>query len=336
MNALRRPKVAIIGSGGTISSLGTDEFDTMDYPEFGQKLELQDVLKRVPHINTIADIVPVPFKAVSSTALTIPDLMEIRQRILTCFAEDRDLSGILVLHGTGSLEETAFFLHLTVDDSRPVVVVGAQRPINAISSDAPMNLINAVRVAASADARNRGVLVILNDEIWSARDVVKTSNYRLQTFRSPDYGMLGQVDPDRVVFARRIEGRHTAHSPFKNIDAHAIFPRVDIVYAYLGADDVHLNASVAAGAKGIVCAGFAPGFTSPAFKQEILKHTSLGLKIVLASRAHHGRVVQRRWVVENKMLTAEDLSPQKARIALMLGLLKEQSNAELQAVLQSI
>ncbi len=336
MDMAHRAKVAIIGTGGTISSLATDALDTINYPEFGQKLELSEVLARVPQIHAFADILPIPFKTVSSTALSLSDCLEIRRRVQEAFAADSGLSGIVILHGTGSLEETAFFLHLTVDDDRPVVVVGAQRPINAISSDAPMNLINAVRVAAAPEVRNRGVLVVLNDEICSARDVVKTSNYRLQTFRSPDYGMLGQADADGIVFARRIEGRHTVDSPFRDLPADAAIPRVDIIPSYLGADDVLFEASVRAGAGGIVCAGFAPGLVSPAFKEAIARHVPQGLAIVIASRAHQGRVAERRWIAENGLLAAEDLSPQKARIALMLGLMQRQGRAELQAAISSI
>jgi L-asparaginase len=325
MSAACKPKVAIIGTGGTIASLGRDAFDTIDYPEFGTKLELTQVLERVPEIQELADILPFPFKSVSSTALTIADALRIRELVLATLRERPDIAGVLILHGTGSLEETAFLLHLTIADPRPVILVGAQRPMNALGSDAALNLYNAVRVAAAPEARGRGVLVVLNDEIWSARDVVKSSNYRIQTFRSFDYGMLGQVDADRIVFRRRLDDRLPAGERFTTLDFLPPLPRVDILYCYMGADNVLIEASCAAGAKGLVIAGFAPGLITPDMRSAVTRYASPDFPIVIASRAAQGRVALRRWVSENGLAATEDLSPQKARIFLILAL-KQQLN----------
>ena len=316
----KRPKVAFIGCGGTISSLGSNSLDLVDYPEFGKKLELELVIERVPEVHQIADIVRIPFKTSSSAALDIADLLAIRAGVHEAFL-DSDLNGIVILHGTGSLEETAFFLHLTVNDPRPVVLVGSQRPLNAVSSDAPMNLINAVRVASSPYSINRGVLIVLNDEINSARDSVKFSNYRLQTFQSAGYGILGQVDADRVVYARQIEGKHTVSSPFSRLGNHYDPIRVDILYSFIGVDDVLIKASLAADARGLVYTGFPPGLMSPAVKMALAKQASEDFPIVITSRASSGRIVPRRWLHENGLLAGEDFSPQKARIILLLGLM---------------
>ena len=285
----KRPKVAFIGCGGTISSLGSDSLELVDYPEFGKKLELELVIERVPEVHQNAEIVQIPFKTVSSAALDIADLLAIRAIVHEAFL-DSDLNGIVILHGTGSLEETAFFLHLTVNDARPVVLVGSQRPLNAVSSDAPMNLINAVRVASSPHSINRGVLIVLNDEINSARDTVKSSNYRLQTFQSASYGILGQVDADGVMYARQIEGKHTVSSPFSRVGNHCDPIRVDILYSFIGVDDVLIKASLAAGARGLVYIGFAPGLMSPAVKMALAKQASEDFPIVVTSRASSGRI----------------------------------------------
>jgi L-asparaginase len=316
----KRPKVALIGCGGTISSLGSDSLDLVDYPEFGKKLGLELVIERVPEVHQIADIVQVPFKTASSAALDIADLLAIRAIVHEAFL-DSDLNGVVILHGTGSLEETAFFLHLTVNDARPVVLVGSQRPLNAVSSDAPMNLINAVRVASSPHSINRGGLIVLNDEINSARDTVKSSNYRLQTFQSASYGILGQVDADRVVYARQIEGKHTVNSPFSRVGNRYGSIRVDILYSFIGVDDVLIKASLAAGACGLVYASFPPGLLSPPVKTTLVKQASEDFPIVVTSRASSGRIVHRRWLHENGLLAGEDFSPQKARIILLLGLM---------------
>jgi L-asparaginase len=315
----RKPKIGIIGCGGTISSLGTSSLDLVDYPDFGEKLALDAVIERVPEIRQLADIVPIPFKSVSSTVLDLADLQGIRAAVHHAF-RDAAVDGIVILHGTGSLEETAFFLHLTVNDNRPVVMVGSQRPLNAVSSDGPMNLINAVRVASSPHSHGRGVLIVLNDEINSARDSVKTSNYRLQTFQS-GYGPLGQVDADNVVYTRQVEGQHTISSPFARLHDHSDPIRVDILYSFLGADDVLIKASLAAGARGLVCVGFPPGLLPPIMKMAAVELASKEFPIIVASRAHSGRIVERRWLRQTGLLAGGDFSPQKARIILHLGLM---------------
>ena len=195
-----------------------------------------------------------------------------------------------------------------------------------------MNLLNAVRVAASPAARGRGVMVVMNDEVHAARDVVKISNYRVQAFRSLDYGMLGQVDGDGVHFARGVS--HTA--PFATLPVDVALPRVDILYAYAGADDVFIAAAIAAGARGLVSAGFAPGLTTPAAASAYEKLSAQGFPVVLCSRAATGRVARRRYVAANNMIAGADLSPQKARILLMLCLAQGLGVADIQAAFAAV
>ena len=173
-------------------------------------------------------------------------------------AERPDIAGFVITHGTATLEETAYFLHLALKTDKPVVLVGAQRPASALSTDAGMNLLGAIRVASAEAARGLGVLVVLNDEIQSAREVTKTSTYRLQTFRSPDFGALGHIDGDGVHIYRHPMRRHAPDTEFdvSKLDG---LPRVDIAYSYAGADGTVVDALVAAGARGIVSAGLAPG-----------------------------------------------------------------------------
>jgi L-asparaginase len=200
-----------------------------------------------------------------------------------------------------------------------VVLVGAQRPASALGSDAGMNLVNALRVAGSMEARGKGVLVVLNDEIHAARDVVKTSTYRLQTFRSLDFGALGHVDGDGAHFYRSPSRTHMPDTQFAVSDLGAL-PRVDIVYSYAGADGALVDAAVAASARGIVSAGFAPGSPTPQQRTAFERAAKSGVVVVQCSRAASGRVAPRRRLRESGIVAGEDLSPQKARILLMLAL----------------
>ena len=183
-----KPRVAFIGTGGTISSVGKGPLDLHDYTSAGQMMHAAEILERFPETREVADVLPVRFANVPSPKVAFP---EWRELLLICdrlAAEEPDLAGIVVGHGTASLEETAYFLSLTLKHPLPVVVVGSQRPNSALSTDAGLNLVNALRVAASPEARGLGALVVLNDEVHAAREVTKTSTSRLQTFRAADFG----------------------------------------------------------------------------------------------------------------------------------------------------
>jgi L-asparaginase len=320
MNEARLPRVAIIGCGGTLSSLGTSSLDLMDYPEHGTKLDIGEILARIPELATVADVVAVPFRSIGSTNLTPSDWFELRATIRRLAREQPDLSGFVMVHGTATLEETAFFLNLTLDIAQTVVLVGAQRPLSALGSDAPMNLLGAVRVAGDPASRDRGVLVVLNDEIHASRDVVKTSTLRLHTFRSEDFGALGVVDPDGIHYYRRVDRPHAPSTAFADIADHAQLARVDIVYSYAGADETFIEAALAKGARGIVSAGLAPGIPTGAEKRALEAAVRSGVAVVQCSRAPSGRVAERKYLLDNGFISGADFSPQKARILLALGL----------------
>ena len=312
------PRIAVIGTGGTISSLGASSLDILDYPDFGQKLGCEALLARFPETRLVADPLPITFRQVGSTEIGPNDWIELRALIHRMAREAPTIAGFVIPHGTATIEETAFFLNLTLATSQPVVVVGAQRPASALGTDAGMNLVNALRVAGSADARGRGVLVVLNDEIHAARDVVKTSTYRLQTFRSVDFGALGHADGDGVHFYRAPTRPHMPDTPFAGLEL-ATLPRVEIIYSYAGADGALVDAAVAAGARGIVSAGFAPGSPTPEQRSAFERAAKSGIVVVQCSRAS-GRVAPRRRLRESGIVAGEDFSSQKARILLMLAL----------------
>ena len=327
------PRIAVIGTGGTISSLGASSLDVLDYPDFGLKLSCEALLDRFPETRLVAEPVPVTFRQVGSTAIGPADWLALRDLIHRLASEDPGLAGFVIPHGTATLEETAFFLNLTLGVAQPVVLVGAQRPASALGTDAGTNLVNALQVAGCPAALGLGVLVVLNNEIHPARDVVKTSTYRVQTFRSLDYGPLGHVDGDGPHFYRAPLQAHMPDTPFAAREIAAL-PRVDIIYSYAGADGDLVEAAVTAGARGLVSAGFAPGSPSPAQQEAFVAAAKSGIVVVQCSRAT-GRIAPRRRLRETGIVAGEDLSPQKARILLMLMLLTTSDVGIIQEAFQS-
>jgi L-asparaginase len=314
-----RRKVAVIGTGGTMSSVGRGPFDLQDYLALGKMLDAGGMIEMFPQAAEFADLVPIRFPPIPSTNMTFSAWAQLWEIIDGLVADHADLSGIVILHGTASMEETAYALDLTLKVDVPVVLTGAQRPATGLSTDAAMNLANAVRVAASTEARGLGVLVVLNDEIHAAREVTKTSTWRLQTFRAPDFGALGNADADRIAIYRRPARRHAPDGPF-SIDDLRSPARVDISYCYAGVDGTAVRAFMAAGAKGIVSAGFAPGMVSPHELDALKEAVAAGVVVVQSSRGGSGRVPTTERLAEAGMIGADNLNPQKARILLSLAL----------------
>ena len=324
-----KSKIAFIGTGGTIASIGATNLELQDYGANGVMLQASQILEKFPEAQHFADVFAVDFKAVASPAISFP---EWKSLVLLCddlAAKHPDLAGIVIGHGTATLEETAYFLSLTLKITIPVVLVGSQRPASALSTDAGLNLANAVRVAASPDAVGLGVLTLLNDEIHAARDVAKTSTMRLQTFRTPDFGALGHADGDAIAFYRRPIRRTYPNTEFdiRTLDA---LPRVDIAYSYAGADGTAVRAFAAAGAKGIIAAGFAPGSTAPGDFAALEAAVKQGIIVMQGTRVGSGRTHKGRRLREAGFLITDNLTPQKARILLALALTKTAEPAEIE------
>ena len=244
--------------------------------------------------------------------------------------------------GTDTLEETAFFLHLTIRDARPVVVVGSMRNPSTLGYEGAANLLEGVRVAAEPASRGKGVLVVLNDEVNSARDVSKTDALRLQTFRSPTHGLLGIVDRDRVTYFRQILARHTVTSEFDVKDVTAL-PRVDVFMVYQGASGDLIKAAVDLGAKGVVIAGAGAGAISGTQNEALDYAAGKGVFIVSGTRTGAGRIIPNRGpgpanaTAEQQKrramtIQAEDHIPVKARILLMLALTRTSNRDEIQRI----
>lgn len=316
---MTRAKVALIGTGGTITSIGRHAMDLQDYTLNRTMLDPAGMLAKFPDAAAQAEVIPVPYKTVPSPEIGPADWKRLVETMDKVVAEHPDVAGIVILHGTSTLEETAYALNLLAKVGVPVVVVGAQRPASALSSDAGMNLANAIRLAACPDARGLGVLVMLNDEIQAAREVTKTSTYRQQTFRTADFGVLGQIDGDSINVYRHPVRRRAPDTEF-DIRALDGLPRVDIAYAYAGVDGTAVRAFVAAGAKGIVSAAFAPGYTAPAEFEALAEAVKAGVVVVQSTRSGSGRVFALDKSRRAGILGADNLTPQKARILLACAL----------------
>ena len=325
------PRVAIIGTGGTIASVGRHNLELVEYITYKRKLDVHELLARVPEAERVAEVVPIAYAALSSTSIEPAHWLEISERIHSLVEEDPDLDGIVLTHGTATLEETAYFLSLTLKVDRTVVVTGAQRPASGVGTDAFLNIVNALRVAGSEAARGLGVVVMLNDEIHAAREVTKTSTQRLQTFRTPDFGALGHADADLVAIYRRPVRRRAPDTEFDVRGTTASeLPRVDVSLSYAGADGADIDAYVSAGARGIVVAGFAPGLNTKGQVNALERAHEAGVVLVQSSRVGSGRVPA---LAGDQQLpdpiVADNLAPWKARILLMLALRETRERDEI-------
>jgi L-asparaginase len=323
-------KIGLIFTGGTIDSVGTDRLDLAWYIEAGKRLGKGELLAQLPELKSIAQVEEIPFRRLPSQALTDKDWLDLVREIHSIFDQSRS-DGIVITHGTNTLEETAYFLNLTLKTDRPVVLVGSMRPSSAISADGYLNVVNAVRVAADPASRGKGCLVVMNDTIFSARDVTKNATYRVQAFQSRDMGPLGFADADgRVVYYHSPARKHTVETEFDMQSAQSL-PRVDIVLSYVGADASMIQAAVAAGAKGIVSAATGAGRPTPledeAFDKAYADHKVL---MCLCSRVASGRVVRSPGLAKRGFVAADNLQPWKARILLSLALSRTTNADEIQ------
>ena len=317
------PLVWVLSTGGTIAGKGASATDLSNYKS-GSLLG-EEIVNAVPQIKDIANVKVEQITNVSSSDITLQNWLTIANRINAILSDDPKVAGIVVTHGTNTLEETAYFLNLTVKHDRPVVLVGSMRPATAISADGPLNLLNAIRTAVAPEARGKGVLIVMNDEINAARDVTKANTYRVDTFRAPELGVLGYVNEDKVSFYHSPTKRHTSQSEF-DVSAVKALPKVEILYSYVESDTAIIQALVSSGTTGIVFAGGGAGvlssLTTSALKTMQSIASQSGPVLVRSSRTGNGRVTARDDYDAMGMIPADTLNPQKARILLMLALTK--------------
>lgn len=317
-----KPKVVLFTMGGTISAKGKDEIDFKDY--VSGLISGPELLQEIPQIEKIAHVTIEAIDHISSTQINEQHWLTLKQK-LEHYLEEKNYTGAIISHGTNTLEETAYFLHLTVNSKKPIVLVGAQRPFTAVSTDVHLNLLNAFQVAVARESIGKGVLVVMNNEIHSARDVTKGHTYRVNAFHSGELGMLGMIEADhRIQYYRSPTKKHTTTSVFKQLKSSIKkFPRIEIVYSYAGTENYLIDYIAESGRyDGFVIAGTGAGRFSKKEEEAIQRAQEKGLYIVRCSRVGNGRVVHIEPFEILNTIAGDNLLVQKARILLMLSLLK--------------
>ena len=325
------PHVRVVATGGTIAGRAQSAEAGAGYQS--GSLPIEELLVDLPGLDRMAEVTAEQFSNLPSTGVTPEHWLGLAQRINTILrdgVDGRAVDGVVVTHGTDALEETAYFLDLTVRSDSPVVVVGAMRPPGTVSADGPINLIHAIQTAGAPESRGRGTLVVLNEEIHDARDATKTNTRSVQTFQSRSWGPLGNVGREGVRYYRSAEKRQGAAIEFDVADKTvADLARVDIVYSYNGADGAGAQGFADAGAVGIVVAGSGGGGTSRALGETLRSLAENGMWLVRTSRVGSGSVGS--WG-RGTYVGADDLSPQKARILLMVALMHTEEPEQLQRI----
>ncbi|NKJ49326.1 L-asparaginase [Burkholderia sp. SG-MS1] len=311
-----KPNIVVIGTGGTIAGRGESAANTSAYE--CSVLTIDEILAAIPETAPLANLRTEQLLQIGSENFDNGHLLKIGKRVSEVLKDD-SVDGVILTHGTDTIEETAYFLHLTLKSPKPVVVVGSMRPPSAMSSDASLNLYDAISVAIHPDSRGKGTLVVANEEIHTARDVMKTNSFKLEAFRSP-YGALGYVVEGQPRYYRAPSRDHTMKTEWSIDELHAL-PKVDIVYAY-GALDEDVVGSVASDARGLIFAGTGNGNVAERIVAPLRAATRDGLHVVRASRTGNGVVIRNGAQPDDDYdwLVVDDQAPQKARILLMLAM----------------
>ena len=324
-----KPHVVVLATGGTIAGAGASAANSATYA--AAKVPVDKLLAGLPELANVAKVSGEQVFQIASESFTNEHLLRLGQRV-SALTKQADVDGIVITHGTDTLEETAYFLNLTVRTNKPIVVVGSMRPGTALSADGALNLYDAVSVAASKDAVGKGVLVTMNDEIQSGRDVHKHINIKTEAFKS-QWGPLGMVVEGKNYWFRAPVKRHTMQSEF-NIDDIKALPAVDIVYGYSNMNTTGIEAYGKAGVKALIHAGTGNGSVAAQAVDSLKALRAAGVQIVRSARVPDGFVLRNAEQPDDKYdwVVAHDLRPQKARILAMVALTKTNDSKELQRI----
>jgi L-asparaginase len=324
------PTVVILATGGTIAGSGATSTTTVGYK--AATVPVQALIDAVPELKKIANVRGEQVFQIASQNMTNDYWLKLAKRV-NDLLQQPEVSGIVVTHGTDTLEETAYFLNLVSKSEKPVVIVGAMRPSTALSADGPINLYNAVLIAGSKEAIGKGVLVCLNDQINAARDVTKTNTSTADTFKSPELGILGYVQGNRVAFYRLPARKHTLNSEF-DISGVEKLPNVEIAYGFANVSRTAVDAFAASGVDGIVYAGVGDGNPSQLTEQALADARAKGILIVRSARVGNGIIARNNEVNDDQrdFVVSDTLNPQKARILLTVALTKTKDTKELQRI----
>jgi len=327
MEAQKLPRIIILATGGTIAGAGTSS-DRAGYT--AGKIPIEDLIGTIPTVKKVADITGEQVASVGSQDMTVDIWKKLAIRI-NAINKNNEAEGIVITHGTDTQEETAYFLDLVLTGDKPVVLTGSMRASTAISADGPKNLYDAITIAASPKSIGRGVLVSFNEGIYDARDVMKLSTTKTNAFGSPNTGPVGQAYDGRVEYYLKSEREVKPSQPI-TITADTKLPRVDIVYMYADAPPDEIDMLVSKKVDGIVIAGVGNGNFNKAYTEAVKRAVAAGVVVCRASRTPSGRVVLHDEINDDELgtIVSDDLTPQKARILLMLGLTKTKDKKQLQ------
>ncbi|MGB5988577.1 MAG: L-asparaginase 2 [Marinifilaceae bacterium] len=327
LQAQNLPKVTIIATGGTIAGSGTSKIQT-NYT--AGVVTIDKLINAVPEVMKLAEIKGVQISSIGSQDMNDVVWLKLAKKINKLFASD-DCDGVVITHGTDTMEETAYFLSLVIKSKKPVILVGSMRPGSAMSADGPMNLYNAVALAANKDAVGRGVMVSMNDLILGADDVTKSNTTNVATFVCPNWGPLGYMHNGIPTFRRETSVKHTYKSEFDIMKLKKL-PKVDIIYSYSNVNSVIVDALVKDGAKGLVHAGVGNGNIYKTVFPKLIKAQKRGVQVVRSSRVYSGSTTLDAEVDDAKFNFVASLykNPQKSRILLMLALTKTNDYKEIQ------
>ena len=328
----QKPRIAILATGGTIASRGAKSLSLTDYGAGSGMLPvgIQTLLDAVPEIQEFAEIKGEQVFNVGSSKLSLQDWHQLAVSAQAQLDKE-DVDGIVITHGTDTLEETAYFLNLVLHTHKPVVLVGSMRPATGMSADGPLNLVNAVALAATEEAGEYGVLVVMNDAIAGAFDVMKTNATNVATFKCPNCGYIGHMQDSKAHFFMKPVRKHTWQSEFSVADTAAL-PRVDVHFTTLGSDGTLIEAMVKLGAAGIVNAGVGHANMPDTVRAALEQAVQQGVAVVAATRVPTGIISDIPKNIKSGFLGANMHSPQKARILLMLALTKTKAIGELKRI----
>lgn len=323
----QKPKIVILATGGTIAGAAGSSVQS-GYTSGAVTIDA--MVNAVPDVKKLADIKGEQISNVGSQDMSFEIMLKLAQRIKQLAAQN-DVNGIVITHGTDTMEETAYFLNLVTKTDKPIVLVGSMRPSTAVSADGPLNLYNGIAVAADPNARGRGVLLVMNDWIHSAQTLTKVSTTAVQTFMSPIRGLIGTTAYGKNEYYRYPHNKFGAKSEF-NVDGVTKLPRVDIIYADADMSADLIDASVERGAKGIVIAGVGNGNMNKVSLDACARASKKGVIVVRSSRVTTGNVDRNVEVNDDELglVASYDLNPQKSRILLSVALLKPRKLDEIQ------
>jgi glutamin-(asparagin-)ase len=327
--AADKPNVVILATGGTIAGAGAAATNSATYQ--AAKVPVDKLIAGVPELANVATVRGEQVFQIASESFTNARLVQLGKRV-SALVKQPDVQGIVVTHGTDTLEETAYFLNLVVHTEKPIVVVGSMRPGTAMSADGMLNLFNAVSVAASEDAKGRGVLVTMNDEINSGRDVAKQVNIRTEAFKS-QWGALGMVVEGKNYWFRAPVKRHTVNSEFDIDNIDELAP-VEIFYGYGNMNDGAIRAFEKQGVKAVISAGTGNGSIADRIVPVLQDVRAKGIQVIRSSRIASGFVLRNAEQPDDKYdwVVAHDLNPQKARILAAVALTAKQDAKSLQRI----